>query len=74
MCKRRYLYFLSRALAHLLPDAKCVVVSVDYRLAPEKPYPAAVEDAGESLEWVWKDGKTVLGINPEQIAVGGSSR
>ncbi|THH19723.1 hypothetical protein EW146_g1491 [Bondarzewia mesenterica] len=53
--------------------ARCVVVSVDYRLAPENPYPAAVDDAVESLQWVWKDGKTTLGIDSKQIAVGGSS-
>jgi len=54
--------------------SKCVVVSVDYRLAPEDPYPAAVEDAVDSLHWLIKNGEKELGINPNQIAVGGSSR
>ncbi|KAI0322640.1 Alpha/Beta hydrolase protein [Amylostereum chailletii] len=53
--------------------AKCVVVSVDYRLAPEHPYPAAVEDAVASLQWVWTQGKSLLGIDLGRIAVGGSS-
>lgn len=53
--------------------AGCVVVSVDYRLAPENPYPAAVEDAVDSLVWVYKEGKDALNINPDRIAVGGSS-
>ena len=52
----------------------CVVVSVDYRLAPENPYPEAVEDAIEALQWVWESGAFILGINPERIAVGGTSR
>ncbi|EMD42071.1 hypothetical protein CERSUDRAFT_110618 [Gelatoporia subvermispora B] len=53
--------------------ASCVVVSVDYRLAPEHKYPAAVDDAVETLHWVRDQGKQELGINPEKIAVGGSS-
>jgi hypothetical protein len=51
-----------------------VVVSVDYRLAPENPYPEAVEDAIEALQWVWQQGKSKLGIDTKRIAVGGSSR
>ncbi|KAI0076067.1 lipase/ esterase [Panus rudis PR-1116 ss-1] len=53
--------------------ADCVVVSVDYRLGPEDPYPAAVEDAEEALKWVYHEGKERLNINPNKIAVGGSS-
>ncbi|KAH9858146.1 alpha/beta hydrolase fold-domain-containing protein [Lenzites betulinus] len=51
----------------------CVVVSVDYRLGPEEPYPAAVEDAVEALRWVYSKGKEAIGIDPTRIAVGGSS-
>ena len=54
--------------------AKTVVISVDYRLAPEHPYPAAVEDALESLAWVYEKGQELLGISPSRIAIGGSSR
>ncbi|KAF8630550.1 hypothetical protein AX15_002852 [Amanita polypyramis BW_CC] len=54
-------------------NAKCVVMSVNYRLAPEHPYPIAVEDAVESLQWAVQHGKEELNIDLSRIAVGGSS-
>lgn len=50
----------------------CQIVNVDYRLAPEHPYPAAVEDAYAVLEWVATEGPK-LGIDPTAIAVAGDS-
>ena len=52
--------------------AGCLVVSVDYRLAPEHRYPAAVEDALAAFRWV-RDNAKVLGGNPNVVAVGGDS-
>jgi len=60
--------------ANACKGANCVVVSVDYRLAPENPYPEAVEDAVEALQWVWQNGTSMLGIDTKRIAVGGTSR
>ena len=54
--------------------ANAVVVHVDYRLAPENPFPAAVEDAVETLQWVWQNGKEKLNVDTSKIAVGGASR
>jgi len=49
-----------------------VVISVDYRLAPEFPYPAALEDAHDVAMYVHSNpGK--YGINPDLIAIGGHS-
>ncbi|ASK63384.1 alpha/beta hydrolase [Virgibacillus phasianinus] len=52
--------------------AQCVVISVDYRLAPEHKFPAAVEDAYDSLHWVATHAAE-FNIDKNRIAVGGDS-
>jgi acetyl esterase len=48
------------------------VVSVDYRLAPEHCYPAAVDDAVAAFTWL-RDHAADIGANPDRLAVGGDS-
>lgn len=58
---------------HLANGAGCVVVSVDYRLAPEAPFPAAVDDCWKVTSWLAGGGATEIEGDPASVAVGGSS-
>ncbi|KAK2819421.1 hypothetical protein FQN49_007865, partial [Arthroderma sp. PD_2] len=53
--------------------ARCVVVTVGYRLAPETPFPAAVHDAWEAFLWLHSDALSLLNIDTTRMAVAGSS-
>ncbi|MDK3020775.1 alpha/beta hydrolase [Pseudodonghicola flavimaris] len=59
----------SRALAHLLG---VTIVFIGYRLAPEHPFPAAVEDAGAAMDWL-AGAAAALEIDPTRVAVMGES-
>jgi acetyl esterase/lipase len=59
----------NRQLAH---DLGCIVASVDYRLAPETPFPGAVEDCYAVLEWLHREARPI-GVDATRIAIGGES-
>lgn len=56
----------------LARDLRILAVSVDYRVAPEAPFPAAIDDCMAVLRWV-HDHAPELGIDRERVAVGGDS-
>jgi len=58
-----------RTLSH---DVAAVVVAVDYRLAPEHPFPAAVDDVACALRWVAAHARE-LGADPSRLALAGDS-
>jgi acetyl esterase len=57
---------------NLCAGADCLVVSVDYRLAPEHKFPAAVDDCAFAIRWV-EEHATELGADPARIIVAGDS-
>jgi len=61
-----------RLMKQLVNRIGCVAVSVDYRLAPEHPFPAPVEDCYAGLKWLFRHAGE-LGVEPSRIAIGGAS-
>lgn len=59
-------------LMHWAAELGCLVVSVDYRLAPETPFPGPMDDAYAALRWL-HEAAGELGIDPARIAVSGES-
>ena len=56
----------------LAAGSGCAVLSVDYRLAPEHPFPAGLDDAFTVSTWVQEHASS-LGCDPERLAIGGDS-
>ena len=56
----------------LASQSGCMVLSVDYRLAPEHQFPAAFNDGQCALEWISKNASSI-GADPSNIAIGGDS-
>jgi acetyl esterase/lipase len=61
-----------RHCARYALEVGCAVVSVDYRLAPEHPFPAAIDDVCATVEWLVAHAAH-LRVDPNRIAIGGSS-
>ena len=57
---------------YLANASKCCIVAVDYRLAPEHPYPAALDDALHAYRWITANAAE-LGLDPQALGVAGDS-
>lgn len=62
----------SRFCTELCTNSDIMVAALDYRLAPEYPFPCALEDCTEALQFLVREA-TRLGINPKLISLGGDS-
>lgn len=60
---------IARALTNA---ARCRLVSIEYRLAPEHPFPAAIDDALAAVRFVRREA-AALGIDPERLGIAGDS-
>lgn len=60
------------ACRHLAIHGDCIVVSVDYHLAPEHPFPAPLEDCRAAVDWITANAER-LGGQGDRIAIGGDS-
>lgn len=59
-------------MSRMLNAIDVVILSVDYRLAPQDKFPAALDDAEDALRWVLESAPQ-LGVDPSRVAVGGNS-
>ena len=63
---------LDHVCCHLAESSQLFVASIEYRLAPEHPYPAALEDSVAAIRWLVRNGKQWR-LDERRLAIGGES-
>lgn len=64
---------VDRTVRLLARDTGAIIISVEYRLAPEHPYPAGLEDCKAAFDWLVTCANDEFGSDPTRIAIGGDS-
>jgi acetyl esterase len=60
------------SIRRLANSSGLIVAAIDYRLAPENPFPAGLNDVIDTVKWIKENGESI-GIDPNRIALGGDS-
>lgn len=60
------------SIRHLANSSGMIVAAMNYRLAPEHPFPAGLRDVISAVNWIANNGEKI-GVNPKRIALGGDS-
>src|SRR5215208_4289020 len=60
------------SIRRLANSSGLVIAAMDYRLAPENPFPAGLDDVLATVKWIKENGESI-GIDPNRIALGGDS-
>ncbi|MDR3331175.1 MAG: alpha/beta hydrolase [Synergistaceae bacterium] len=60
------------ACRHITKNSECIVVSIEYRLAPEVKFPEQLEDEYRAVEWIHRNARSFNG-DPLKFAIGGDS-
>lgn len=58
--------------AIMAKEFHCTVIDIDYRLAPEYPYPTGMNDCCDAVRWIYAHAQE-LGFNPDRVVIGGNS-
>jgi acetyl esterase/lipase len=65
-------WFGTGTIIDRVDELDALLVTVEYRLAPEHPYPAPIDDCFAGLQWMWAN-QPDLGFDPDKLVIAGAS-